>query len=340
MFRYLKFPLLSLVLGLAAASLLSWLQNHDSSLVLQSLLTVTLLSVLEISLSFDNAVVNATVLKKMSPVWKKRFLIWGMLIAVFGMRFIFPIIIVSIAGHLSFFSSIQLALDQPQKYADLMTASHFAISSYGGMFLLMVGLNYFMDAKKRIHWIGWVEKPLSVLARIPSVDIILTLVIVLTIASNLTDPFQDLFLRTSLYGILTFLSVRALSILLEDEESSLVRSLSSGFGFFLYLEVLDASFSFDGVIGAFAITKQIYEIIIGLGIGAFFVRGLTIYLVDNKKIDQYMYLEHGAFYALLALSFFMLTDHFFHFSQWITGLTGAVVLFLSVFWSIYVNRKA
>lgn len=340
MLQYLKFPILSLVLGLALAGLISWMQNHSFALVLQTFLTVSLLSVLEISLSFDNAVVNATVIKKMDQVWKKRFLLWGMLIAVFGMRFIFPVIIVSIAGHLSLYDSTILAFERPDEYAKMMISAHHGVSSFGGAFLLMVALHFFLNEKKHSHWIRFIEKPLTQIARVKNCEVILTLIILILIYSKVQVEAQRTFIESALYGVLTYLLVHGLSELLGDERLSLVKGLSTGLGLFLYLEVLDASFSFDGVVGAFAITKQIYEIIIGLGIGAFFVRGLTLYLVENDKLEQFEFLEHGAFYALFALAFFMLLDYFFHFSEWITGLTGAGILLASIFWSIYENRKA
>ena len=115
--------------------------------------------------------------------------------------------------------------------------------------------------------------------------------------------------------------------------------MSAGFGMFLYLEILDASFSFDGVIGAFAITQSLIQIMIGLSIGAFFVRSLTLYLVEEETLSQIRFLEHGAFYALGALALMMLLDYFLHLPEWMTGLTGAAILGLSIFWSFHEDRK-
>ena len=338
MLRYLKFPIFSLVLGLALSGLLSWSQNANLFLSMQSLVTVLLLCVLEISLSFDNAVVNATVIRNMDPVWKKRFLLWGILIAVFGMRLLFPILIVSLAGHLSLVDAFLLAIQQPKLYSQMMVEAHLAVSSFGGAFLLMVSLNFFIDSDKDHHWIPFIEKTLGRFAHLKGADFIFALATVLIIYANLDFESQATFIKSALYGILTYQCVHGLSELLGDEKLKTIKWLSSGFGMFLYLEVLDASFSFDGVIGAFAITNQIYEIMIGLGVGAFFVRGLTLYLVEEEKLEQYEFLEHGAFYALFVLAFFMLLDHFFHFPEWLTALSGATILALSVIHSIY-NKK-
>src|SRR3989344_2205465 len=339
MFRYIKFPLLSLVLGLALAGLLSWMQAPSLSLLFKSLFTVALLCVLEISLSFDNAVVNATVIKKMDDVWKKRFLLWGMLIAVFGMRFLFPVVIVSIAGGISLMDSVSMALQRPDDYAAMMIDSHLAVSSYGGAFLLMVALHFFLNAEKDMHWFAIIERPFVKFATVKSSEIMVALMIILFIYNFMETSVQSTFITSSLYGVVTYLVVHGLSELLGDDRMKNIKWMSSGFGLFLYLEVLDASFSFDGVVGAFAVTKQLYEIMIGLGVGAFFVRGLTLYLVDNEKLEQYQFLEHGAFYALAALALFMLLDHFFHFPEWITALTGAAILGASILGSIYENRK-
>ncbi len=339
MFTYIKFPLITLVFGLLLAAGLSWLQHSNIMALFQSLLTVSLLCVLEISLSFDNAVVNATVIKKMDKKWKKRFLLWGMLVAVFGMRFLFPVIIVSVAGGISLTDSVLMALQRPDQYASMMLAAHLAVSSYGGAFLLMVALHFFLNAKKHNHWFPVIEGPFAKFAAVKSSEIMLALIIILVIYKFMQPEFQSTFITSALCGIVTYLVVHGLSDLLGDGKTKSVKWMSSGLGIFLYLEVLDASFSFDGVIGAFAITKQLYEIMIGLGVGAFFVRGLTLYLVDHEKLDQYQYLEHGAFYALAALAFFMLLDHFFHFPEWVTALTGAIILAGSVFGSIYENRQ-
>jgi hypothetical protein len=338
MLQYLKFPTFSLVLGLIVAGLISWSQNSNIGLVFESIVTVLLLCVLEISLSFDNAVVNATVIRRMDSVWKKRFLFWGMLIAVFGMRFLFPILIVSVAGNLSVVDAFLLSVKHPKLYSQMMVESHLAVSSFGGAFLLMVSLNFFLNEEKDEHWITIFEKFLGQLAKIKGIDMVIALSVILIIYSQMDFESQATFIKSALYGILTFLCVHGFSEFLGDKSLTKVKWLSSGFGLFLYLEILDASFSFDGVIGAFAITNQLYEIMIGLGVGAFFVRGLTLYLVEHEKLEQYVFLEHGAFYALLVLSFFMMLDHFFHFSEWVTALSGASILIIAILHSMYKKR--
>ena len=338
--KFFILPTVSLFVGLALAGVLAWHNSPDITLVMKTLLAVLLLSVLEISLSFDNAVVNATVLKKMNETWRKRFLTWGIAIAVFGMRFLFPVLIVSIIANISPLASMTMSVSKPEEYAKMMLGAHLAVSAFGGAFLLMVFLNFFMSDDKEVHWIPYLEKSATKLAAFQSIQLILALLVLMSIYVNLPEADHITFLVSYIWGVLTFLIVHGISLLLEDGALSKYPFFSSGFGLFLYLEVLDASFSFDGVVGAFAISNQLPIIMIGLGVGAFFVRGITLYLVEHDTLNQYKYLEHGAFYALGALAGFMLLDGFFHFPEWLTAVAGAVILAVSVLWSIKENRKS
>lgn len=340
MFPYLKFPILSLVLGLALAGLLSWVQNHQAAAVLQSVIIVGALSILEISLSFDNAIVNATVIQRMNPVWKKRFLFWGMLIAVFGMRFLLPLVIAAFAGDLNLIAAFDLALHNSTSFSELMRDAHLPVNWFGGTFLLLVVLHFFLDVKKTVHFIPGLEFFLHRIARIPLAKYIISSAVLFFVFLNLPDLDKAHFVKFAGYGLLTYIAIHAVSEFLGSENARWVKGLSAGLGLFIYLEVLDASLSFDGVIGAFAITRQLHEMIIGLSVGAFFVRGLTVFLVDHKKLKQFKFLEHGAFYSLLALAFFMLFDSFFHFPEVVVGSSGALIILASFFWSIHVDRKA
>jgi len=336
--KYFWVPILSLIVGLLAAGFVTWSNTASVPAVFQVLLIVGLLCVLEISLSFDNAVVNATVLKKMSKVWQNRFLTWGILLAVFGMRFLFPLVIVSVIAQVSLYDSLIMAISKPEDYAIMMKGAHLAVSAFGGSFLLMVALNYFFSHKKEVHWIEIIEKPAAKMAVFQSIELILALGVMLLIYSYLPETDKLSFLVSYLWGVLTYLIVHGISGVLEGGHLSKIKFFSSGFGLFLYLEVLDASFSFDGVVGAFAISSQLLIIMIGLGVGAFFVRAITLYLVERDTLSQYKFLEHGAFYALGVLAIFMLLDSFFHFAEWLTALSGALILGLSVLWSMYTDK--
>lgn len=112
---------------------------------------VVVLAILETSLSFDNAVVNATVLKHMDEKWRKRFLLWGILIAVFGMRIVFPLAIVGVVANMGPLQVIDLALFDEAEYARLLLSAHHEIAAFGGAFLAMVFLKFFVDANKDEH---------------------------------------------------------------------------------------------------------------------------------------------------------------------------------------------
>jgi hypothetical protein len=297
------------------------------------------LGVLEVSLSFDNAVVNATVLKDMAPKWQKRFLTWGIVIAVFGMRIVFPLLIVVIAASLGPIEALRLAINDPAQYKHIIEGAHAGIMGFGGAFLLLVGLKFFFDSDKEHDWIGLIEAPLKKFADLEAFEIILTIAALYLISRQLHDAAEaQTFLIAGLYGVATFFAVEWVGNLLEAPEAA-EGVQRAGLGAFLYLEVLDASFSFDGVIGAFALSTNLFIIALGLGIGAMFVRSLTIYLVDKGTLAEYRYLEHGAFWAIIALAVIMLTSVLYEIPETVTGLIGAALIGLALLSSVRHNRK-
>ena len=299
---------------------------------------VLVLGVLEVSLSFDNAVVNATVLRHMDPVWRRRFLTWGIAIAVFGMRIIFPLAIVAIAAKLGPVAAVTLAATEPQTYQEIIEGAHVGISGFGGAFLAMVGLKFFFDADKDVHWIGVLERRLIKLSSVPAIEIGAVLLMLYGVSTLLPLEEAYVYLISGVFGLLTFIAVDALGALLEGAEDASGVVQRSGLASFMYLEMLDASFSFDGVIGAFALSNNLFIIALGLGIGAMFVRSMTIMLVDKGTLAEYRYLEHGAFWAIIALAAIMLLSAHFHIPETITGLIGAVLIGASLYWSIRHNR--
>lgn len=297
------------------------------------------LGVMETSLSLDNAVVNATVLKEMDAKWQQRFLTWGIAIAVFGMRIVFPIAIVAVAAWVSPWEAVHIALSDHERYEQTVTGAHYGISGFGGMFLLLVALEFFVDKEKEHHWLHWLERPLSATGGITHLPYIITLAVTAALSWGiLTGPAREQFALASIAGIVTYFLVQKLGDALggEDETGAVVRS---GAGGFIYLEFLDASFSFDGVIGAFAITNDIVIIALGLGIGAMFVRSMTVFLVRGGHLDEYRYLEHGAFWAILALAVIMLMSIAIEVPEVVTGLIGATLIGLAWWSSIRYNKE-
>ncbi len=306
-------------------------------------LTTVLLGILEISLSFDNAVVNASILKHWDAFWRKLFLTVGILVAVFGMRLVFPLVIVSFTTSLGMYDAAVLALENPQEYSKHLGDANTSVSAFGGMFLLMVFLKFMLDDDKEIHWLTVVEKRLAKLGRLDSISIFIALLaLVLMVNWFVPEPEQFTALFSGAAGLLTYVAVDLLGNFFEDEgenDAAVADVVKKGsVAGFIYLEVLDASFSFDGVIGAFAITKDVVIIMLGLSIGAMFVRSITVFLVEKGTLDEYVFLEHGAHWAIAALSGIMLIGMSHHVPEWITGLIGVAFILMSV-WSSLRYRK-
>ncbi|MCH0542054.1 DUF475 domain-containing protein [Streptomyces sp. MUM 203J] len=328
---------------------------------------VLILSVLEISLSFDNAVVNAGILKKMNAFWQRIFLTIGILIAVFGMRLVFPVVIVAVSASVGPIEAVQLALDKPDQYQDLVTDAHAAIAAFGGMFLLMIFLDFIFE-EREFTWLRWIERPLAKLGKIDMLSVCIALIVLLGSALMFANHAHtstgamdktSTVLLSGVAGLITYLVVGGLSGYFEDKleeeeereheeeekakrEGKQVSAVGlagkAAFFLFLYLEVLDASFSFDGVIGAFAITNHIFWMALGLGIGAMYVRSLTVYLVRQGTLDEYVYLEHGAHYAIGALAAILLVTIRYEIPEVITGLIGVFLIAASFLSSIRRNK--
>ncbi|MEO5346367.1 MAG: DUF475 domain-containing protein [Magnetococcus sp. YQC-9] len=305
-----------------------------------AVLLVTVLGVLEVSLSFDNAVVNAAVLQEMNPKWQKIFLTIGILVAVFGMRLIFPVVIVAVATGLGWGEVTSMALNDPDRYAHHLQAAHIQIAMFGGVFLLLVFLNFLVDEGKDIHWIHWLEMRLARLGKLEGATILITMLSVMWVVYHLVpDAERFSALASGVAGIMLYIAVGSMDALFEPEVDHGGTATRSGIAGFFYLELLDASFSFDGVIGAFAITKDVVIIMLGLGIGAIFVRSLTIFLVKKGTLQEFIYLEHGAHYAIGVLAILMMASTRYHIPEMVTGLLGILFIGISL-WSSVRHKKS
>lgn len=337
---YLKWPLIITVIGLGLSAWLGWATVGTLKGLLSFLMVGTVLAALEIALSFDNAIVNANKLEDMTPVWRQRFLTWGILIAVFGMRIVFPLAIVAIFAWINPFEAIRLALADQDEYARIIEHAHGSIAAFGGTFLMMVALKFFIDEDKSVDWIAGLERRLRQWGSVRGFEIALVLVVVLLICQALPDETQGGFLFSAIMGLLTFTFVDGLGEYLDSKSEVTDMAAKGGLGAFLYLEVLDASFSFDGVIGAFALTTNIILIAIGLGVGAMYVRSMTIMLVEKGTLQEFLYLEHGAFYSIFALSVVMFLQSLFHVPEVLTGFVGIAFIGLALFASIQHNKAS
>jgi len=340
--RFYGFSMIFTVVCLALGAWYGMSSTGDVGATLAMLWIIVVLSVLEISLSFDNAVVNASVLKDMDKVWQRRFLTWGIAFAVFGMRVVFPLAIVAIAAGLGPVETINLSLNDPLEYERIVSSAHVGIAGFGGAFLAMVGLKFFFDGEKEVFWIVSIERLLARFSAIPAAEIALLLLALWGVSSMLPEEEALTFLVAGILGLVAFIAVEGVSAILEKQEEAnqlAGAAMRSGLGGFIYLNILDASFSFDGVIGAFALSNNMIVIALGLSIGAMFVRSMTVHLVEQGTLAQYRYLEHGAFWAIIVLGGIMLLSARYAIPETVTGLIGAVLIALSLLWSIRHNRR-
>lgn len=349
--KHFYFDIVFTAVALAIASW--WGFTHGGVGTMFSALFITLiLALMEVSLSFDNAVVNASVLKTWDKFWKTIFLTVGMLVAVFGMRLVFPIVIVAMTADMSMGQVVDMALHNPAEYANKLNAHHAEISAFGGMFLMLVFLNFIFD-ENEVMWFKWLERHLARFGKIDAMSVFVAMVALMTALHWVHEEQKNAVLMAGIWGILVYLGVNVFSGMLEgaddDDESTpdVVEGkevagaiAKGGIAGFLYLEVLDASFSFDGVIGAFAITNDVIIIMLGLAIGAMFVRSMTIFLVEKGTLDEFIYLEHGAHYAIGALAVIMLlaTMHI-EVPEIVTGLIGVAFIVVAIMHSISHRKK-
>jgi uncharacterized protein len=351
-FRIFGFSLLITVVALVVGYL------YDGP---KALFLLTVLGILEVSLSFDNAVINAAILKRMSRFWQQMFLTIGILIAVFGMRLVFPLAIVWVSADLNPVRALTLALSPPPNgalefpdgspsYEKLITEAHPQIAAFGGLFLLMLFLD-FVFHDRDIKWLKWIERPFAHIGRLGQVPVVVAGAALVLVGTQLTHTSDEraTVLTAGLLGLVAYLVVNGLSRAFRPSDDDAGDNPGAaavgkaGLTLFLYLEVLDAAFSFDGVTGAFAITSDPIIIALGLGlVGALFVRSITVYLVRQDTLDRYIYLEHGAHWAIGALAVIMLMsiDHRFHIPEWITAAVGVLFIAAAFTHSVWRNRRA
>ncbi len=304
-----------------------------------------ILIAIEIAFSFDNAILNARILSRLSRFWQNIFLTVGALVAVFGMRIVFPILIVALTAHTGWHQVLDLALHHPDAYATKLEEAHPAIASFGGAFLLVLALDFFTDNTRQVLWLTRLERKLSRLAWNWAPPLI-TLGATFVVAWLPFNHYQRTTMISGMAGVAIYSLMHGITEFmgkLEGRRTKTHARAQTGllaFISFLYLEVLDASFSFDGVIGAFVVTQDIILIAVGLGVGALWVRSLTIFMVRRGTLARYMYVEHGAHYTIGMLAILLFVSLFVDVPEVITGLAGMSIIAASVIASQQAIRAA
>lgn len=319
-----------------AATLIIWLLV-GWKLGLSALFLVLVLTLLETTFSADNAVVNSKVLITLSPMWQKLFMTVGIFIAVFVVRFALPLLIVMLTGHLGFTEVIHLALNNPSEYEHHLKASEPVINAFGGTFLLMIALSYFIDYQKQTHWIGFLERTLGKLGRFDNITVFFMLLASIAVYFTVDPAHHAVVLIASISAMALHIGLELLSAAMGGHRKHVRVKHKVGlaaFAAFAYLEILDASFSLDGVIGAFALTNSVIIIMAGLGAGAVWVRAMTIHLVRVNALSKYIFLEHGAHWAIGFLGgVMMLKLYHIELPEWFVGSLGLIFIGAAIWWS-------
>lgn len=308
-----------------------------------ALFTVIILTLLEITFSADNAVVNSKVLVTLSPFWQRMFMTVGIGLAVFVVRFFVPLLIVGITAHASISSVVSLALNEPHKYAEFLHQAAPAINAFGGSFLLLIALSYFIDYEKKTHWLPWLEEKLGKLGKFDNVTTLIMLLASIGLYLTVSPEHHAAALLAAICAMALHAALELVDAIFEQQGrahlAKKVKTGVAGFVGFMYLQVLDASFSLDGVIGAFALTSSVFLIMAGLGAGAVWVRAMTVHLVRTQALNKYVYLEHGAHWAIAFLGAIMwLKLYHVEPPEWLVGSLGLAFIIAAILWSRYVTK--
>lgn len=271
--------------------------------ILETIVVLIGLIVFEVVNSLDNAIVNAHILRKMDKVWRRRFITIGIFTSVFLVRFMVPFAILWIAlpgvGIADLLSSFSV---ETEATAQAMEATKPLILVFGGVFLLYLYFHWLFIEKKHPLFLERFLKEQHGVWFFAFASIIL--IGIMWFARS--DPNMML---AAAIGSTTFFIIYGFKELAEKQEKRLAGiGAASGLSMFMYLEVLDATFSFDGVIGAFAFTTNLLLIVIGIGIGAIVVREMTIRGIDH--VAKYKWLKNGAMTAIGFLGGFMVVESF------------------------------
>jgi hypothetical protein len=330
------------LLGLAAAW---WLGGLKSATV------VAMLAVLEVALSFDNAVVNATVLRRFDEHWQRLFLSVGIIIAVLGMRLVIPMAVLVAATRQSPIHVLNRSVQDPNGYAHEILNVQPLVAAFGGVFLLMIFMDYFL-ADHDQQWLSWFEERVARVARrfragpLEAFQIAGVVAFLVVAALTFGRRHQLGVPVAGTIGLVTYLAIKRLSSAAEGKSEALAEGANGdrppqgrqALMLFLYLELLDATFSFDSVMGGFSVTVDIALFSIGLGVGAAYVRSLTVFLVRKKALDRYVYLEHGAYYSIGVLAVLLLVEIGKDVPDWFASLAGTSMIAAAYVHSVVRSR--
>lgn len=292
-------------------------------------LTVAGLSLFEIVSSVDNAIINAEVLSTMQKKARRWFLLWGLLLAVFVVRGLLPLLIVwATVPGLGLVGAFTATITNDPHVIKAIEASSPILLIAGGTFMIFLFFHWLFVEAKNYGLRG--EKFLHSQAAwfFAIVSVLLTIIVWFALKENSLMAFG------AVVGSTAFFITHGFKQHAEQQEKDLLEKPRSDLSKILYLEAIDATFSIDGVLGAFAFTLSVPLILLGNGIGAIVLRQLTIKNIDNIK--KYKYLKNGAMYSILGLGTVMVLDSFgFH----IPSLISPILTFVIVMYFFLKSKK-
>jgi hypothetical protein len=305
--------------------------------ILSLLLIVAGLCLFETISSIDNAIINAEVLSTMQEQYRRWFLLWGLLFAVFIIRGVLPWLIVwATTPSLGAVGALTATFSSDPKVIEAIESSAPMLLIGGGTFLIFLFFHWLFIEPKHYGILGERYFHSKGVWFYAIVSILLTLTVWFALQRDAMLAFG------AVVGSTAFFIVHGFKQNAELQEQRLMSKDLSDVSKILYLEVIDATFSIDGVLGAFAFTLAIPLIILGNGLGAVMVRQLTVGNIE--RIKRYVFLKNGAMYSILFLGVIMLMDSFgFHIPPWLSPIItfGVVGYFLykSVKFAKYVDLR-
>ena len=292
------------------------------------ILTVIGLCLFEVISSIDNAIINAQVLTTMQEKARKWFLFWGLLFAVFIIRGLLPWIIVwATAPSLGPIGALTATFSNDPRVLEAIETSAPILLMGGGVFLVFLFMNWLFLEDKHFGLPGekFIQK--NGIWFFAVVSVLLTIIVWFALKVNPMIAFG------AVVGSTAFFITHGFKQNAEKSEKDLMKNDLSDISKILYLEIIDATFSIDGVLGAFAFTLSVPLIILGNGLGAIVVRQMTVGNID--KIQKYIYLKNGAMYSVLVLGLIMILDGFgFDIPSWFSPVST----FLIVGWFFYKSK--
>ncbi|KKS13302.1 hypothetical protein A2617_04935 [Candidatus Daviesbacteria bacterium RIFOXYD1_FULL_41_10] len=288
--------------------------------ILTAVLIVSGLILFETVSSVDNAIINAQVLSTMAQKARRWFLLWGMLIAVFLIRGLLPLLIVWATNPgLGIIGALTATFSNDPRVIEAIEQSSPILLIGGGTFLIFL---FF-------HWLFLEQKHFGLRGErfILSKGVWFYAVVSILLSAIVWEALQinPMMAFGAVVGSTAFFISHGFKQNAEAEEKQLLSKTRSDLAKIFYLEVIDATFSIDGVLGAFAFTLSVPLILLGNGIGAFVVREITVHNIE--RIGRYIYLKNGAMYSILVLGMIMLFNSFgMHIPEWFTPIATASIV--------------